>query len=335
MNVSQCTTGAVAPDIYETGRALAAVGIIGGADMTVEVSFTGRLGYDVIADPGRVFQCALAKLSYLLSKPDLSPAQVRTLISRPLRGELTLPSSIPTFASPTQTGDRLRTLFGLVLETSPLQPVGAVPPPRPRGKSASDSAVVPGVAPLPAEFAGPWPATRREADDAEKAILPFLVGQAAAKQGPLLGSLVESLAGAARGDATMLGAPGAGAGLGTALTQLNEPATAALQTPLHLAVLAVQDDNVDLLLAHGSSVHARDVLGHTALYYAARQGGLGRRMVQSLRAAGAHLGEAEIERGDVGLELLRADKDGREVWKLAAGNDALTRASEAILSLLG
>jgi lysophospholipase len=37
VNVSQCTTGAVAPDIYETGRALAAVGIIGGADMTVEV----------------------------------------------------------------------------------------------------------------------------------------------------------------------------------------------------------------------------------------------------------------------------------------------------------
>lgn len=284
-------------------------------------------------------QCALAKLSYLLSKPDLSPSQVRTLISRPLRGELTLPSSIPTFASPTQTSDRLRTLFGLVLESSPLQPVGAVPSPhpRPRGKSASDSAVVPGVAPLPAEFAGPWPATRREAEDAEKAILPFLVGQAAAKPGPLLESLVESLAGAARGDSTMLGAgPGAeaGAGLATALTELNEPATAALQTPLHLAVLAVQAENVELLLAHGASVHARDVLGHTPLYYAARQGGPGRRMVQALRAAGAHLGEAEIERGDVGLELLRADTDGKEVWRLAADDEALTRASEAILTLM-
>lgn len=37
VNVSQCATGAVAPDTYETGRILAAVGIIGGADMTVEV----------------------------------------------------------------------------------------------------------------------------------------------------------------------------------------------------------------------------------------------------------------------------------------------------------
>lgn len=285
-------------------------------------------------------QCALAKLSYLLSKPDLSPAQVRTLISRPLRGELTLPSSVPTFASPTQTGDRLRTLFGLVLDTSPLHPAGALPPPRPRGKSASDSAVVPGVAPLPAEFAGPWPATRREAEEAERAILPFLVGQAAAKQGPLLASLVEALKGAARGDETMLGVgpgageAGAGVGLETAVTQLNEPATAALQTPLHLAVLSAQPANVALLLAHGASVHARDVLGHTPLYYAARQGGGGMEMVRALRAAGAHLGEAEIERGDVGLELARADGEGKEVWRVAAGEEGLTRASEAVLGLM-
>ncbi|KPV76540.1 uncharacterized protein RHOBADRAFT_13284, partial [Rhodotorula graminis WP1] len=68
VNVTQCAKGAVAA-IYATGRALAAAGVVPGADMTTE--------------------CALAKLSYLLSKPDLSPAQVRALIAQPLRGELT------------------------------------------------------------------------------------------------------------------------------------------------------------------------------------------------------------------------------------------------------
>ena len=41
----------------------------------------------------RTTQCALTKLSYLLSKPELSVAQVRSLIGTPLRGELTLPES--------------------------------------------------------------------------------------------------------------------------------------------------------------------------------------------------------------------------------------------------
>lgn len=41
VNVTQCEIGAVASDIYETGRALAAVGIVGGGDMTTEVSTAG------------------------------------------------------------------------------------------------------------------------------------------------------------------------------------------------------------------------------------------------------------------------------------------------------
>lgn len=285
-------------------------------------------------------QCALAKLSYLLSKPELSPDQVRTLIARPLRGELTLPTAVPTFASPSQTGDRLRTLFGLVIESAPAVPASGTVHPHPRG--AAEAAVVPGVAPLPAEFAEPWPATRREADEAEKAILPFLLGQAAAKHGPLLASLVESLAGAARGQETMVGSSSSASvhsatsdELETTVTQVNEPATAALHTPLHLAVLAVQPGNVRLLLGAGASVHCRDALGHSALYYAARQGAAGEEMVQALREAGAHLGEVEIERGYVGLELLRADEDGKRVWTAAAGEDGLTRAREAISALLG
>lgn len=37
VNVTQCTKGTVSSEIYETGRALAAVGIISGRDMTTEV----------------------------------------------------------------------------------------------------------------------------------------------------------------------------------------------------------------------------------------------------------------------------------------------------------
>lgn len=302
-------------------------------------------------------QCALAKLSYLLSKPNLTPAQVRTLISRPLRGELSLPSSIPIFANPVEAGDRLRTLFGLVLECSPATAgnnpgvgassatggpggAGATGRGKPRQKSGSDSAVVPGVAPLlPAEFAGPWPATRREADDAERAVLPFLIGQASARHGPMLESLVESLKKAQRGEESMLGGGGLDGSVAdgdapAALSQLNEPATAAGQTSLHLAVLSAQPANVELLLAHGASVHTRDVLGHTPLYYAARQGASGAEMVRALREAGAHLGEMEIERGDVGLEIARADEEGRGVWREAAGGE-YERAGQVLRALLG
>jgi L-asparaginase len=68
VNCTQCLRGAVDMDGYATGRALAAAGVVSGADMTVEA--------------------ALAKLSYLLSL-GLPVAEVRDLITRDLRGELT------------------------------------------------------------------------------------------------------------------------------------------------------------------------------------------------------------------------------------------------------
>lgn len=42
VNVTQCEIGAVSSEIYETGRALAKVGIVGGGDMTTEVSAGGQ-----------------------------------------------------------------------------------------------------------------------------------------------------------------------------------------------------------------------------------------------------------------------------------------------------
>ncbi|KAG0143989.1 hypothetical protein CROQUDRAFT_134634 [Cronartium quercuum f. sp. fusiforme G11] len=90
VNVTQCTKGTVSSDIYETGRALAEVGIVGGRDMTTE--------------------CALAKLGYLLSKPGLSVDAVRGLIGQSIRGELTPPARVQY--EPLAPEDRLKWLIG-------------------------------------------------------------------------------------------------------------------------------------------------------------------------------------------------------------------------------
>lgn len=66
VNVTQCIAGSVTP-LYESGRRLAAAGVTGGHDMTVEA--------------------ALTKLMYVLEK-GLSVADVREELTRPLRGEL-------------------------------------------------------------------------------------------------------------------------------------------------------------------------------------------------------------------------------------------------------
>ena len=268
----------------------------------------------------------------MLSKPELTPAQVRKLISRPLRGELTLSSPIPTYSSPTEADDRLRTLFSQVISIAPTPSSrGPASPAGTRTRSLSGSDFVLGTptdASLPPEFSSPWPATQRDAETAEQAILPYLLGQAAARPDHLLATLIESL----RGSSPVSTTPD------SAITLLNEPSTPALQTPLHLAVLAAQTDNVILLLAHGASVHSRDVLAHSALFYAARLGSAGSDMVTALRDAGAHLGEVEIERGDVGLEIARAARTGDEgataVWVAAAGLN-LDRAKESLRALIG
>jgi L-asparaginase len=68
VNLTQCISGKVNMEGYATGNALAHAGVISGFDMTVEA--------------------ALTKLHYLLSQ-SLSPEDIRRLMQRNLRGELT------------------------------------------------------------------------------------------------------------------------------------------------------------------------------------------------------------------------------------------------------
>lgn len=70
VNITQCQKGSVS-DIYSTGQALISAGVVSGRDMTAE--------------------CALTKLSYLLSLPSQTPEQIQHLMTESLRGELTIP----------------------------------------------------------------------------------------------------------------------------------------------------------------------------------------------------------------------------------------------------
>ena len=67
INITQCMTGTVSP-LYEPAMLLKRAGVIPGHDMTSEA--------------------ALAKLSYLLAMPGLSPEDVIQKMSVSLRGEL-------------------------------------------------------------------------------------------------------------------------------------------------------------------------------------------------------------------------------------------------------
>ena len=76
VNCTQCPKGGVSPD-YVGGKALTEIGVISGADMTPEA--------------------ALTKLAYLLSRQELSTAEVRRWMATDLRGEMTPPDTRTRF----------------------------------------------------------------------------------------------------------------------------------------------------------------------------------------------------------------------------------------------
>lgn len=60
-------------------------------------------------------------------------------------------------------------------------------------------------------------------------------------------------------------------------------------------------------------------------------------MVKGLRAAGAHLGNLEIDSGEVGMAVMRMEKSRKEgeveVWKEAGGEETLEKAKKIAIGL--
>lgn len=279
--ISQCAKGSVS-DAYETGRTLLQVGVIPGGDMTPE--------------------CALTKLSYLLCKPELTVEDVRAFIAQPLRGELTRRAhSVP--AKPSVEGDAeiMHNILSRLVTTSSFNrdtPQIVVSP-----SSSSEK-----MQDIPAT----WTRTAAEAATTEAAILPFLAHLAAAKDH--VESLKFCLETAAldleERDVTDLAIPGG-------IINCLEPGSG--RSPLHVAALNGSTECTELLLRSGALVHLRDTLGHTALYYAARQ--CHGPIVDLLVAAGANLSGFEIDAGFTNVALRCAvrsgNKQARRVWEKA------------------
>jgi lysophospholipase len=89
VNCTQCKKGLVT-DAYATGKQLALIGVIAGADMTPE--------------------CALTKLSYLLGRSDLGVSQVKKLMTMNLRGELTVRAPRQRFTAHSRTHALIQTI---------------------------------------------------------------------------------------------------------------------------------------------------------------------------------------------------------------------------------
>ncbi|KAI6045537.1 asparaginase-domain-containing protein [Pisolithus marmoratus] len=267
--ISQCYRGSVS-SAYETGRALQRVGVVPGGDMTPE--------------------CALTKLSYLLSKSELSASQVRELISTPLRGELTR----QTLSVPSNPADlpNLHSIQGLLVHLVRLMsPNSQIP-------LITLSPDIEGVA---QDATASSSKTAAETAFTEAALLRSLVHLAAARDD------LECL------ELTPIAIP-------DGPVNCLEPGSN--RSPLHIAALNGSTASVSRLLKAGALVHLRDNLGHTALYYAARQGHAN--IVDLLVSAGANLGGFECGAGYASLALKSAldsgDHKSVSIWRNAGMN---------------
>ncbi|KAF9227810.1 asparaginase-domain-containing protein [Gyrodon lividus] len=275
--ITQCAKGSVS-DAYETGRTLQQVGVVPGGDMTPE--------------------CALTKLAYLLSKPELSVHQVRDLISMPLRGELTRPALLAP-SRPTAAPD-LPSIQGLLTQFVRLTSSARQMPHITLSPSVGDDTQ---------DAAAPWSGTATETASTEAALLPLLMHLAAARND--VGGLSFCLATSASWeveDMVLATIPG---GIVDCLD------VGSGRSPLHVAALNGSTASVSYLLECGALVHLRDTLGHTALYYAARRGH--EDIVDILISAGANLGGLEYEAGYAELAMKNAlssgDKNALGVWE--------------------
>ncbi|KAF8484346.1 L-asparaginase [Gautieria morchelliformis] len=280
--ISQCAKGSVS-DAYETGRALLETGVVPGGDMTPE--------------------CALTKLGYLLSKPELSPEQIGALVRTPLRGELTL--SAPPLESQAPVDDRLENVQDVLSHIIRISSSRANPSTSTACSENGTTAVA------------PWTWTNAETLNAESALLPLLIHLATARND--LEALLWCINSTVYEDVSQ-GTESASAARAAGIVNCLDAASA--RSPLHVAALNGSFEAVVLLLGAGASVHMRDSLDHTALYYAARQGH--EVIVDKLVEAGALLGGSDITGGFVSLAVTKSSSQSAQsslhTWVKAGAN---------------
>ncbi|KAJ7632854.1 L-asparaginase [Roridomyces roridus] len=276
--ISQCMKGSVS-DAYEAGRELAAIGVVPGSDMTPE--------------------CALTKLSYLLSKPELSVEDVRRLVVTPLRGELTRQTAAAL--KQTKLNENTDGIQGMLTEFVRLSARSVQTPQI--TLSPPDEATQ--------EAAASWSSTAAEAASTEAALLPFLIHAAAARNDV---DGIQFCLQAETANENLIASPGPS---NVASGLVNTVDLASGGSPLHSAAVNGSEECVDLLLRRGALVHLRDTLGHTALYYAARRGFAG--IVALLVKAGARL--SGLDDGFAALAVKEAaqsgDQTSLDIWILA------------------
>lgn len=198
--------------------------------------------------PVDVRQCALTKLGYLLSKPELSVEDVRKLIGTPLRGELTRQSAATL--SQTTINQNIENMQGLLSEFVRLSTRA---PQTPQVTISLPSGAT-------QDAAASWTSTAAETASTEAALLPFLIHAAAARN-DAEGVKFCLDAEAATDSIATPGPSNVASGLVNAID------SASGGSPLHAAALNGSAECVNILLHRGALVHLRDTLGHTALYY--------------------------------------------------------------------
>ncbi|GAC72765.1 asparaginase [Moesziomyces antarcticus T-34] len=319
VNITQCVQGEVSA-IYAVGKKLEAVGVVAGGDMTPE--------------------CALAKLSYLLAK-GLEPAEIRELMGRPLRGELTssrggaaqaLPQELTPAAKPIKAD--VRTLLAHILQNPSKTQVAASAPSPDKSRS--------GVETTSRDVrAAAWDSSEHEVSAAAMAVLPWLIYEAASKNDvallqwhiyalaqletvPTISIDEEHFHPSTLHPAASGGASGEAAATSHIVGEsvANPEATTPIEKlqPLHVASAKGFTGVVELLLQAGCSVHARETTsGHSPLFLACQHGHAA--TAKLLRDAGAHLKEDELAlaRFTVSQQRQRdlSTPDTAAIWQLA------------------
>ncbi|SPO24864.1 related to l-asparaginase [Ustilago trichophora] len=295
VNITQCVQGEVSA-IYAVGKKLEAVGVVAGGDMTPE--------------------CALAKLSYLLAK-GLEPVEIRELMGRPLRGELTSSRGgsshppLPQELTPAGVGPikaDMKTLLAHILQNpNKAHQSSSTSTSSPEKKRSRES----DVGEKEDAVAAAWDSSSAEVSEAALAVLPYLIYEAASKNDlallqwhlyalnqletvPTISIDEEHFHPSTINSSTSSNATGDAAATSHIVGETPD-ATTPLEKlqPLHIASCKGFTGVVETLLQAGCSVHARDVgSGHSPLFLAAKNQHMA--TVKLLRNAGAHLKEDEV-----------------------------------------